>query len=87
MIFFFQLTKGKTNEWTLEYKGSPGNLIQFESILFSNTNEMVISTSVIGINLKVTGQQRVSIHTKYDNSFCNKTFYYAFRAANWSGMH
>lgn len=40
----------KSNDWTLEFKGSPGNLIQFESMLFNN--EMDIGTTMISLNLK-----------------------------------
>lgn len=50
--------KGQSNEWISEFKGSPGNLIQFENLLFSNT-EMVVGSSIIAINLKQIGQQKV----------------------------
>lgn len=52
--------KGQSNEWSIEFKGSPGNLIQFENLLFNNT-EMVVGSSVIAINLKQVGQQKVSL--------------------------
>lgn len=50
--------KGQANDWTLEFKGSPGNLIQFENLLFNNT-EMVVGSSIISVNMKQTGQQKV----------------------------
>lgn len=50
--------KGQSNDWTLEFKGSPGNLIQFENLLFNNT-EMVVGSSIISVNMKQTGQQKV----------------------------
>lgn len=52
--------KGQANEWTIEFKGSPGNLIQFENLLFNNT-EMVVGSSIISINMKQTGQQKVRL--------------------------
>lgn len=52
--------KGRLTEWTVEYKGSPGNLVQFESLLFNNT-EMVVGSSIIAVNLKQNGQQKVCI--------------------------
>ncbi|XP_076252043.1 DNA mismatch repair protein spel1 isoform X2 [Rhynchophorus ferrugineus] len=41
---------GKNNDWKLEYKGSPGNLTQFEQILFENAN-VESSNSVMAIKL------------------------------------
>lgn len=53
-----------TNEWTLEFKGSPGNLMQFEGILFNNS-EMVVGSSIIAVNMKLNGQQKVSVITEF----------------------
>lgn len=51
--------KGQSNDWIVEFKGSPGNLIQFENLLFNNT-EMVVGSSIIAVNMKQTGAQKVS---------------------------
>lgn len=51
--------KGSASEWTLEFKGSPGNLIQFENLLFNNA-EMMVGSSIISVNMKQNGQQKVS---------------------------
>lgn len=50
--------KAQTNDWIVEFKGSPGNLIQFENLLFNNT-EMVVGSSIIAVNMKQSGQQKV----------------------------
>lgn len=50
--------KAQTNDWIFEFKGSPGNLIQFENLLFNNT-EMVVGSSIIAVNMKQSGQQKV----------------------------
>lgn len=52
-------TRSGTNDWAVEYKGSPGNLIQFENLLYNNT-EMVVSSSLIAVNMKQNGQQKVN---------------------------
>jgi len=48
------------SEWQLEFKGSPGNLLQFEELLFSN-NEMVTGSAIIGLQLKIESNQKVKI--------------------------
>lgn len=55
-------TRSGTNDWAIEYKGSPGNLIQFENLLYNNT-EMVVSSSLIAVNMKQCGQQKVDART------------------------
>ncbi|EDW77393.1 uncharacterized protein Dwil_GK18274 [Drosophila willistoni] len=48
----------KRTEWQLEYRGSPGNLLQFEDILFAN-KEVLVGNSIISLQVKlVAGQQR-----------------------------
>lgn len=54
------VNKSRTNDWEVELRGSPGNLIQFENILFNN-NEMELGTAIIALNITVEGQQRVSV--------------------------
>ncbi|XP_023017290.2 DNA mismatch repair protein spel1 [Leptinotarsa decemlineata] len=40
----------KSNDWQLEYKGSPGNLTQFEEILFDNV-QIDFTNSVMGVKI------------------------------------
>lgn len=77
-ILIFDHLQGKSNEWILEFTGSPGNLVQFESMLFENSNEMVISTCVIALNLKVISQQRVSLEKKIQWILCGFYLYTNF---------
>lgn len=49
---------GKTNDWVLEYKGSPGNLAQFEDVLFEN-NDAIVNNIVMAIKL---GKDNVSFN-------------------------
>ncbi|KAK3870845.1 hypothetical protein Pcinc_023957, partial [Petrolisthes cinctipes] len=52
-----QNTPGK-NDWQVEYKASPGNLSQFEEVLFGNTDQTV-TTGVIAVKLGTENGQRV----------------------------
>ncbi|XP_053691688.1 DNA mismatch repair protein spellchecker 1 [Sabethes cyaneus] len=47
-----------SNGWVLEFKGSPGNLTQFEDLLFAN-NDMVSGSALLALHLKQDGRQKV----------------------------
>lgn len=48
----------RNQQWSLEFKGSPGNLTQFEDILFVNS-DIAIGTSIIAVKLGSEGKSRL----------------------------
>ncbi|XP_034173132.2 DNA mismatch repair protein spel1 [Osmia lignaria lignaria] len=48
----------KNQNWVLEYTGSPGNLSQFEDVLFGN-NDVAVNVLVIAVKLGMDGKSRV----------------------------
>lgn len=52
----------KHDDWQLEYRGSPGNLLQFEDILFAN-KEVLVGNSIMSLQIKLEGgtQRRVGV--------------------------
>ncbi|KAF7989668.1 hypothetical protein HCN44_008342 [Aphidius gifuensis] len=48
----------RNQQWSLEFKGSPGNLSQFEDILFVNS-DIGIGTSIIAVKLGSEGKSRL----------------------------
>lgn len=49
--------KGSKTEFILSYKGSPGNLLQFEEVLFGNLDTMA-GSSLLSVQLKAGGSSR-----------------------------
>ncbi|KAH8352433.1 hypothetical protein KR084_004130 [Drosophila pseudotakahashii] len=58
----------KSSDWELEYRGSPGNLLQFEDILFAN-KEVLVGNSIISLLVKLEGggQRRVGVASVEQN--------------------
>ena len=44
-------------DWQVEYRGSPGNLLQFEDILFSN-KEVLVGNSILSLQLRTLNNQK-----------------------------
>lgn len=57
---YFSKGGHKNNNWALEYKGSPGNLSQFEDILFENVSQAE-GTAIISIKLGTDANSKTPI--------------------------
>lgn len=45
----------KNNDWVIQHKGSPGNLSQFEDLLFSNNN---VTESSLIMAMQICGESQ-----------------------------
>lgn len=77
MEVYINQGSAKNQSWLLEYKGSPGNLSQFEDILFAN-NDIALGVSVIAVKLGVEGKSRVSYIKITDVYLCRNKFIIKF---------
>lgn len=50
--------RGKDN-WTIEFKGSPGNLSQFEDLLFNSGEPEILNNLLMSVQLISSHQQKV----------------------------
>ncbi|XP_050084403.1 DNA mismatch repair protein spellchecker 1 [Anopheles aquasalis] len=50
--------KKSSNEWQVEFKGSPGNLAHFEDVLFSDTNAMVNGSALVAVQVRHEARAR-----------------------------
>lgn len=57
MEVYVDTGSGRNQEWTLEYKGSPGNLAEFEDILFGN--DLVVTGLIMSLKLTTDGKSKV----------------------------
>ncbi|XP_058120006.1 DNA mismatch repair protein spellchecker 1 [Anopheles ziemanni] len=46
------------NEWTVEFKGSPGNLAHFEDVLFNSNNDMISGSALIALQVRQESKNR-----------------------------
>lgn len=49
--------KPNTTDWKIEFRGSPGNLIQFEDLLFTN-KDVLQGNTIISLQIRMEGAQK-----------------------------
>lgn len=55
-------TKDKAG-WKLGYHGSPGNLLQFEELLYSSNDQQIVSNLLLSIQIISVDQKKVIIQS------------------------
>lgn len=65
---YVKSSQSRNNDWSLEYKGSPGDLSQFEEIIF-DSNEIVYNNCVLGVKLCAKKLLGISVVNTTENLF------------------
>lgn len=51
------IRRSSASDWKVQYRGSPGNLLQFEDIIFTNKEELV-GNSILSLQLRLQNNLR-----------------------------
>lgn len=65
----YNCKKGSKDDYFLEYHGSPGNLWQFENIIFSTSETEIFSNFLVSIQVTSANQLNVSAYNSLINTF------------------
>ena len=72
-VYASEKGKGYSAQWRLTRKGSPGNLQDFEDLLFANT-DISAAPMVLSVKLVVKGDERVCLSCLLHFSLCISLF-------------
>ncbi|ODN00753.1 DNA mismatch repair protein Msh2 [Orchesella cincta] len=53
-------------DWVIQYRGSPGNLTQFEDLLFANS-EVTVNNGTLGVRISYTADRNKTVGVSYVN--------------------
>jgi DNA mismatch repair protein MSH2 len=56
----YTTNRAEKEDWSIEYKGSPGNLSQFEELLFNSSEPEILSNMLLSVQILFNQHQTVS---------------------------